>query len=235
MLQQREESMILTVGGIKGGTGKSTIATNFVCIAARYREKALLADADEQETAADFAAVRREDHPDAVRFTCIKLTGSNVRAELLTRSRKFKHVIIDTGGRDTASQRAAISVSDVLLVPFAPRSFDIWTLNAVASLVEEMRTVNPALRAYAFLNRADPQGQGSENDGAATLLKEARGLTFLDVPIGTRKVYAHAASCGLAVTELTGAQRNIKAIDEIITLFSRCFNIETTSRKKGIV
>jgi len=66
-------------------------------------------------------------------------------------------VIIDTGGRDTTSQRAALSVSDVLLIPFAPRSFDIWTVHKVADLVEEMRTVNPKLKALAFLNRTDPQ------------------------------------------------------------------------------
>jgi chromosome partitioning protein len=215
---QRHNNVIITVGGIKGGSGRSTISTNFACIAASFKAKVLLVDTDEQETATDFAAVRREDHPDAVRFTCIKLTGSNVRAEILKRSRKYKHVIIDTGGRDTTSQRAAISVSNVLLVPFTPRSFDIWTLNAVESLVEEMRTVNPVLQAYTFLNRSDPQGQSRENDEAATLLKQVRGLTFLDAPIASRKVYAHAASQGLAVTELTGAQRNLKAIDEIITL-----------------
>ena len=63
---------------------------------------------------------------------------------------QYDHVIIDTGGRDTTSQRAALSVSDVLLIPFAPRSFDIWTVNKVADLVEEMRSVNPKLKARRF-------------------------------------------------------------------------------------
>ena len=91
-----------------------------------------------------------------------------MRTEVLELAPKYDHVIIDTGGRDTTSQRAALSVSDILLIPFAPRSFDIWTVNKVADLVEEMRTVNPKLKALAFLNRTDPQGQGSENEETAS-------------------------------------------------------------------
>jgi chromosome partitioning protein len=221
--------MILTVGGIKGGTGKTTVATHLACIAAGHKADVLLVDADDQETAADFTAARKEDHPEAASYTCAKLTGRSVRTEILTLAPKYDHVIIDTGGRDTTSQRAALAVSDVLLIPFAPRSFDIWTLNKVAGLVDEMRAANPNLKAYVFLNRTDPAGQGTENDEATELLKDIKSLTFIEAPLGTRKAYAHAASQGLAVTELTGAQRNSKAIDEIMTLFEHCFNVTSMS------
>jgi chromosome partitioning protein len=122
-----------------------------------------------------------------------------------------------------------LSVSDVLLIPFAPRSFDIWTVNKVADLVEEMRSVNPKLKALAFLNRTDPQGQGTENEEAAELLRGVQGLIFIDAPLGFRKAYAHAASQGLAVTELTGQYRNAKATDEMMKLFQHCFNIGSIS------
>ena len=221
--------MIICLAGTKGGSGRSTTATNFACIAAGQGMKVLMVDADDQETSADFTAARKQDHPDAPSFTCIKLTGRAVRTEVLDLAPQYDHVIIDTGGRDTTSQRAALSVSDVLLVPFAPRSFDIWTVNKVADLVEEMRSVNPKLKALAFLNRTDPQGQGTENEEAAELLRGVPGLIFIDTPIRFRKAYAHAASQGLAVTELTGQYRNAKAADEIMKLFQHCLNINTTS------
>jgi chromosome partitioning protein len=217
--------MIITVGGIKGGTGKSTVATHLACIAAGQRADVLLVDADDQETAADFTAARKEDHPNVAMYTCAKLTGRSVRTEILALAPKYDHVIIDTGGRDTTSQRAALAVSDVLLIPFAPRSFDIWTLNKVGGLVDEMRAANPDLKAYVFLNRTDPNGQGTENAEATEMLKELKSLTFIDAPLGSRKAYAHAASQGLSVTELTGTQRNPKAVDEIMTLFAHCFNV----------
>jgi chromosome partitioning protein len=226
--------MIITVGGIKGGTGKSTVATNFACIAAGQNADVLLIDADDQETAADFTAARKEDHPTAPRFTCTKLTGRSVRTEVLELAPKYDHVIIDTGGRDTTSQRAALAISDLLLAPFTPRSFDIWTLNKVAVLVDEMRAANPSLKAYVFLNRTDPEGQGTDNQEATELLKEITSLTFIDAPLGSRKAYAHAASQGLAVTELTGAQRNLKAIEEITTLFKHCINVDSSLQSKVV-
>ena len=226
--------MIITVGGIKGGTGKTTVATHLACMAAGQKADVLLVDADDQETAADFTAARKEDHPEAPRYTCTKLTGRSVRTEILELAPKYDHVIIDTGGRDTTSQRAALAVSNILLVPCAPRSFDIWTLNRVGTLIEEMRTANPHLKAYAFLNKTDPEGQGTENNEAAELLKDIPALTFIDAPIGNRKAYAHAASQGLAVTELTGTQRNLKAVEEITKLFSHCFNVVPTLTKAAV-
>jgi chromosome partitioning protein len=220
--------MIICLAGTKGGSGRSTTATNFACIAAGQGMKVLMVDADDQETSADFTAARKQDHPDAPSFTCIKLTGRAVRTEVLDLAPKYDLVIIDTGGRDTTSQRAALSVSDVLLIPFAPRSFDIWTVDKVATLIEEMRAVNPQLKALAFLNRTDPQGQGTENEEAAELLRGVQGLIFIDAPIRFRKAYAHAASQGLAVTELAGQYRNAKANDEIMKLFQHCLNINMT-------
>jgi chromosome partitioning protein len=226
--------VIITVGGIKGGSGKSTVATHLACIAAGQKADVLLIDADDQETSADFTAARKEDHPDAALYTCAKLTGRSVRTEVLELAPKYDHVIVDTGGRDTTSQRAALAVSHILLIPFAPRSFDIWTLNKVASLVEDMRAVNPDLRAYVFLNRTDPAGQGTENEEAIELLKEIQGLEFIDKPLGTRKAFAHAASQGLAVTELQGSQRNAKAIEEIMALFEYCFNVNVIPKQEAV-
>src|ERR1017187_6269300 len=194
--------MIVCIGGIKGGTGKTTVATNFACIAAGQGSDVLLVDADDQQTSADFTAARKQDHPEAASYTGAKLTGKAVRTEVLDLSKKYRHVIIDTGGRDTTSQRAALVVSNVLLVPFAPRSFDIWTVNTVAAMIDEIRTVNPKLTAYAFLNHTDPAGQGSENTDAAEILRDAKALEFIDAPLGRRKAFAHASTQGLAVTEL---------------------------------
>ena len=217
--------MILTVGGIKGGSGKTTVATNLACIAATQNADVLLVDADDQETASDFTAVRKEDYPDVPRYTCAKLTGKAVRTEILELTPKYDHIIVDTGGRDTTSQRAALAVSSLLLVPFVPRSFDIWTLNKVATLVEEIRAVNPTFTAYVFLNRTDPEGQGTENTEAVNMLDEVDGLTYLDAPLGSRKAFGHAATRGLAVTELTGHHHNPKACTEIMVLFKHCFNV----------
>ena len=213
--------MIVVVGGIKGGSGKTTVATNLAVIRAAEGRDLLLIDADDQETASDFTALRNERQAGGAGYTSIKLTGAAVRTETLRLRGKYQDVVIDTGGRDTTSQRAALTVADVVLVPFVPRSFDVWTLEKVSGLVSEMRAANPALRAYAFLNRTDPRGQ--DNDDAAEVIRESESLSFLDAPLGTRKAFGNAAAQGCAVTELR--PQDPKAAEEMAILYRYVFDI----------
>ena len=217
--------MIIVAGGIKGGSGKSTVATNLAVMRGLGGRDVLLVDADEQETASDFTIFRNEKTEGKAGYTSIKLTGAAVRTEVARLQDKYEDIIIDTGGRDTTSQRAALTVADVLLVPFVPRSFDIWTLEKVAALVEEMRPANPDLVAYVFLNRADPRGQ--DNAEAAEMLKDTKTFLFLDAPLGSRKAFSNAAAEGMAVIELNPPDP--KAVQEMETLCKRVFNVKATS------
>lgn len=222
--------MIVVVGGIKGGSGKTTVATNLAVIRAAEGRDVILIDADDQETASDFTILRNERQADAPSYTSIKLTGAAVRTETLRLREKYQDIIIDTGGRDTTSQRAALTVADMLLVPFVPRSFDVWTLEKVGTLVTEMRAANPGLRAHAFLNRTDPRGQ--DNDDAAEVLKDTEALAFLNAPLGARKAFGNAASQGLAVTELK--PQDPKATDEVMILYRYVFDTAKISHLKAV-
>lgn len=155
----------------------------------------------------------------------IKLTGTAVRTQTLRLADKYQDIIIDTGGRDTMSQRAALTVADVLLVPFVPRSFDVWTLEKVGQLVGEMQPANPKLKAYTFLNRADSRGQ--DNDEAAEVLRDTDTISFIGLSLGTRKAFSNAAAQGLAVSELKPPDP--KALEEIQILYRYIFDIKTTS------
>src|SRR5512134_701942 len=192
--------MITVCGGIKGGSGKTTVATNLAIMRVSSGGDVLLIDADDQETSFDFTVLRNERREGDAGYTCIKLTGAALRTETLRLAEKYQDIVIDTGGRDTTSQRAALSVADVLLVPFVPRSFDVWTLEKVARVVDEVHALNSNLIAYAFLNRADPRGQ--DNEEAAAAIRDTQALTFLDTPLGSRKAFANAGAVGLCVCEL---------------------------------
>ena len=213
--------MIVVVGGIKGGSGKTTIATNLAVMRAQNGHDVLLVDADDQETASDFTMLRNERAAAEATYTSIKLTGQAVRTETLRLAGKYDDVVIDTGGRDTTSQRAALTVADVLLVPFVPRSFDVWTLEKVGELVGEMRIANPDLRAYVFINRADPTGR--DNDEAAEALRDTDGLVFIATSLGARKAFGNAASQGLAVSELR--PQDVKATQEVGTLYRYLYDV----------
>jgi chromosome partitioning protein len=210
--------MILTIGGTKGGVGKTTLATNLAVMRSRTSD-VLLVDADEQGSATDFTAVRNESVEGGAGYTAIKLHGSAVRSELLRLAPKYEDVVIDVGGRDTAGQRAALSVADIYLIPVFPGSFDIWTLESVAQLVEEARAFNDKIQAFCLLNKADPTG--NDNSEAAAIAKDTPGLAYLDCPIINRKAFRNSAAKGLAVVELKPP--DLKATGEIEKLYSHLF------------
>ena len=214
--------MIVVVGGIKGGSGKTTIATNLAVMRSEKHD-VLLIDADDQETSSDFTVLRNEKKKDGAGYTSIRLAGSAVRTETKRLSNKYDDIIIDSGGRDTTSQRAALTIADILLVPFIPRSFDVWTLGKVSELVAEIRTINPDLKAYGFLNRSDPAG--TDNQDASEIIADTEELTLLEHPIGSRKAFSNASADGLGVVE--GRPKDPKAITEIIGLYEAIY---TTSK-----
>lgn len=219
--------MIVLVGGIKGGSGKTTVATHLAILRAADGADVLLVDADDQETATDFTVLRNQRREGDAGYTGIKLTGMAVRTELIRLRSKYDDIIIDSGGRDTGSQRAGLTVADVALIPCLPRSFDIWTLDKTADLIRQMLPANPGLNVSVFLNRTDPSGSDKEEATEALKGKEDV-LTFLDTPVGARKAFSNAATAGLAVTEFK--PKNEKAIAEITALYRCVFTTVRDSR-----
>lgn len=210
--------MIITIGGIKGGCGKSLISTNLTVLRSLQGKKVLLVDGDEQGTAGDWTDHRAELGID-VPWTTIRLKGNAVRTEVLKLTKNYDDIIIDCGGRDTASLRAALTVSNIFLVPFQPKSFDIWTAEKVSELIEEAKSLNEKLKAYAFINCAGTRG--TDNQDAMKILSKIDGLCLLPQTVGLRKAFSNATAEGLGVIEL---KTDKKAIDEIKALHNAIFN-----------
>lgn len=213
--------MIISCGGIKGGVGKTTTAINITILQALQGRDVLLVDADSQETASDFT-IQRGERLGSTGYTAVKLHGSAVRTETLGLAKKYDDVIIDVGGRDTAGQRAALTVSDIFIVPMAPSSFDVWTLEKVEELIEETLVYNEALISICFLNRADPRG--ADNEEAAEIARQLKYIRYVDTPLGNRKAFRNSAAQGLSVVEMT--PKDQKAIAEVEALYKLILNLK---------
>src|SRR4051812_36596663 len=147
--------------------------------------------------------------------------GAVLRVQVQRQASKYDDVVIDAGGRDSSALRAALYISDLLIVPFQPRSVDVWALADIATLVDEANGIREGLRAYAVLNAADP-GTSSDNIEAAAALGDFPQLALLDTPIRRRKAFANALGLGLSMEELT--PRDPKACEELANLVSMVFS-----------
>src|SRR5215467_5104960 len=126
-LYQNGEIMVLVIGRTKGGSGKTLLATNLTVFRAGEGHDVLLIDADEQGSAMDFTRQRQQRMKDGPGYTAIQTREADVAVQVRQMAQKYDDIIIDVGGRDTASQRAALAVAQTLLIPFSPTSVDLWT------------------------------------------------------------------------------------------------------------
>jgi chromosome partitioning protein len=204
-------AQVVVVGNLKGGVGKTTLAINFAIARAQVGQDVLLVDGDEQGTAQAFTQLRAEALDGPPGYTSVSLQGPAIRTQVRQLKHKYQDIIIDVGGRDTGSFRAALTIADVLVVPVQPRSFDIRALDSVARLVNEAREINDTLCVLTILNSADPQG--TDNEEAAAHIREISGFELLKPVIGRRKVFANAAAAGLSVLEYR--PKDSKAIEEL--------------------
>ncbi|KJB90841.1 AAA family ATPase [Skermanella aerolata] len=218
--------MILVVGGIKGGVGKSTLASNLAVLAARDGKDVLLVDGDSQETTMTWAAARGDREAVSTdRVTTVALVGKGVRDELRRLKPKYDTIVIDAGARDTTTQRSALTIADVVLLPFAPRGPDLWTIDAAVELISEIRAVNENLRALALVNRADPIGNDNA-EAEAAFAEHAEALQVVPGRVGNRKAIAQAHLMGLAAAEMVRADP--KAVAEMDSLYRYVFSTEIT-------
>lgn len=216
--------MIVVVGGVKGGTGKTTIATNLTVMRAANGKKVLLVDADEQKSTSIWAN-QRDVLEIETKWATIQLTGKAVYSQVEMMKKDYDNVIIDVGGRETRSLRAAIAVADIFLIPFKPRSLDIWTLGDIKAIISEMRPANPKLKCIAVINQAD--SRGADNEETIDILKKCEDIECFSKPIGARKSFANAASDGIGVSEMNPIDK--KAVQEMQALYDFIYNKSTSN------
>jgi chromosome partitioning protein len=217
--------MIVVVGGTKGGTGKTTIATNLTVMRSSASKKVLLVDADEQKSASKFSNQRAALNIE-MKWSTIQLGGKSLHTQISRLKSDYDDIIIDCGGRDTSSQRSALLVADYLIAPFSPSSYDIWEVGEVNLLLRDMKTANPKLKGIAFINRADPSG--SDNEDSISILEECEEFECLKFTVGYRKTFRSSSGGGLSVTEVKNYDK--KAIQEIQSLYDYIYteNIQKT-------
>lgn len=205
--------MIVAVLNTKGGVGKTTMSLNLAVARALDGRDVLAVDGDRQGSLIA-ALANREDGPAiaAAHYS----EGQILRQQVTMARERYSDIIIDAGGRDNTALRAALMLADLVLIPFQPRSFDVWALDDMAALLAEARAARD-IRAVAFLAMADSRGHDNNDAAGAT----PEGIEYLAAPVGRRKAIADAAGRGRGILE--EASRDPKATAEIRRLVAAVF------------
>lgn len=213
--------MIVLIGSEKGGTGKTTLATNLAAMRVSSGSDLLLIDTDPQGSASAWAATRSEDE-NLPRVSSIQKFGKAIASEVKGLATKYDDLLIDTGGRNSIELRAAMTVADLLIIPIQASQFDVWTLGVMDKLVLDATAFNENLTVKVVLTRASTHYAVNETREAQEILEDDfENLTLSKVIIYDRIAYRKAAKAGMSVIEL---QTEEKASKEVQSLYQEIFN-----------
>lgn len=194
--------MIVMIGGVKGGTGKSTIATNLAAYLAGQGADVLLLDVDPQASAYKWATRRKENHPDAPAVHVSQASGRTFEV-VRDVSKRYEHIVIDSGGHASDAMKSAMLGVQKLYVPLRPSQADLETVAEMSEMVRDVKTLNPDLQAFTLISMASTNPSVLEPMEAREALQDVPEMALSKSMIRDRKIYRDAFFEGVGVVEMS--------------------------------
>jgi chromosome partitioning protein len=132
--------MRLTIGCLKGGTGKTTSAV-FLAAALAQDGPTLLVDADPQSQSAYDWSQLAVDRGDLLPYEVQPWATTDLARKVRGVADRYAHVVIDVGGENPAMFRAAASVTGELLVPVSPSEAELRRIPATFAAAAEVENM----------------------------------------------------------------------------------------------
>jgi chromosome partitioning protein len=214
-------AMIVAVLGEKGGTGKTTLATNLAGMRAADGRDVLLIDADRQGSASYWAEKRSDKHPHLRAVQSVQKFGEGLMRTVRDLERRYDDILIDAGAGDSREVESALRVAALAIIPVQPAGLDVWTLGLIDDRVGEAQAVNPALVASVVLNRTSPHPNDRDVDDAREAIGGCQHLQLATSGICDRVAIKRAAPAGLTVMEYKPF--DAKAAEELQHLYRLAF------------
>lgn len=208
---------IYLLGCSKGGVGKTTMSVNAAVHLALAGRRVCLVDCDEQLHTNSWATKRLEYAPDAPRISFRVMSG-DVAAPMRALTSDYDDVVADVSGRDARELRSAMRIADVVIMPFSAGQFELYAVEVMDELLAVAREYNPALKALAFINKAETNWVRSRAAVTAMgFIDEFPSMRRAETLVHFRSApFSACAETGLSVFELgRGAD---KAASEVANL-----------------
>jgi chromosome partitioning protein len=219
-------TQIVGVVQVKGGVGRSTIATNLAAIFSVKKPTALI-DCDlPQGTSASWFAVRKLEQRSVGNLT---LATARDYRELVVRARELatehSYLIIDAPPRLAEMTRAIVIMSTLSLVPLGASAAEIWSTADLLTTIGAARHYRSDIDARIVWNRF--RGYTREALEISDAARQELGLGELMTRLGYRVAYSEALARGLSADEW----QDRSAQGEILALAAEVLGILKEKRK----
>lgn len=172
----------------KGGSGKTTLATNLAGFFAGQGRQVVLADLDRQQSSAGWLQRRPAQLPTIHSHLARKQAG------------KPDWMIIDSpAGLHGDKLSAAVKLAELVIVPVQPSAFDMLATGDFLRVLREEKAVRKEKSQVAMIGmRVDARTRSAADLAAFLLAAEFPVLTFLR----DAQVYVQCANEGLSLFDL---------------------------------
>lgn len=207
---------------VKGGVGRSTIATNLAALF-RKRKHTYLIDCDmPQGTSESWYAIRQEARlTDPVEG--LTLLTASTHQELANHIDRLadedSYVIIDAPPRIAEVTRLIVMTSDLILIPLGASEAEVWATNDLLDMIEEAQEQKD-IDARIVWNRF--RGYTKSAQELSQTVKRDFGLKEMKTKLGYRVAYVDALSRGLSAAEWRGPK---ESREEIVNLANEVLRI----------
>jgi chromosome partitioning protein len=203
----------IAVVALKGGSGKTTIATHLALAAHLRGLDTLVVDIDPQRSTTEVLAARAASGPD-----CIQATGAGLlSAKIAAGGLRKQLLIIDTAAGALEDASEAIVLADFAVLVVRPTLLDISALARTMTLVRRLGRPSAVV-----VNQAGSARGGVESPPVTRAL---RALAYMRAPVAptivrARTVYQTALETGRSAEEMSdaAAAKEIAALWEYVEL-----------------
>ncbi|PXW86437.1 plasmid segregation oscillating ATPase ParF [Nitrosomonas sp. Nm84] len=228
-------SKIIGVVQLKGGAGRSTVATNLAAALSQQSAVALI-DCDlPQGTSAAWGLIREQND----RLGNLLVTTALNHHELVDKARELSQtqafIIIDGPPRVAEITRAILVMSDLCLLPLGGSAAEIWALSDLHTTIDEARRNHYQVDAHILWNRYRKQTRSAKELSDA--VQGELALPQLHSHLSFRVAYSDVLARGLWVGEWHDrtARHEIDALTievmELLSMRSFTDRQKTTSSK----
>ena len=185
---------------LKGGVGRSTLATNLAGTLAETAKVALLDCDAPQNTCSHWLSQRNELYDIDEQLDLYQPATYKALLKLCNQlDSQYDYIIIDCPPRLDGFSKATMLKADLVLLPLGASAAEIWSVEAMLPVLSEARKINSQLDVRIIWNRFRGYTR-SAKDNATTARKDLK-LPEIRQKLGYRVSYSDAMAKGLTVHE----------------------------------